>query len=49
MDSLYSTDIFLRYVAYIGITRSPLPQNNGNLPSHFFGVNEPIAILHHIY
>ena len=31
------------------ITRSPLPQNNGNLPSAYFGGNFPIAILENIY
>ena len=31
------------------ITRSPLPQNNGNLPLTLFGGNFPIVPLDHIY
>ena len=34
---------------YMGITRSPLPQNNGNLPLPFFGGNYPIFILDSVY
>ena len=30
---------------YIGFTRSPLPQNNGNLPLPFFGGNYSIFFL----
>ena len=29
----------------MGFTRSPLPQNNGNLPLPFFGGNYPIVLL----
>ena len=29
----------LKPVTWMGITRSPLPQNNGNLPIPFFGGN----------
>ena len=30
---------YVTFVPYVGITRSPLPQNNGNLPLPFFGGN----------
>ena len=33
----------------MGFTRSPLPQNNGNLPLPFFGGNDPIVLLDNIY
>ena len=33
----------------MGFTRSPLPQNNGNLPLPFFGGNCPIVLLNNIY
>ena len=33
----------------MGITRSTLPQNNGNLPLPFFGGNYPIVLLNNIY
>ena len=33
----------------MGINRSPLPQNNDNLPLLFFGVNYPIVIQDNIY
>ena len=33
----------------MGIIRSPLPQNNGNLPLPYFFVNYPIVILYDIY
>ena len=33
----------------MGITHSPLPQNNGNLSLTFFGGNYLIVILHIIY
>ena len=33
----------------MGITRPPLPKNNGNLPFPFFGVNYPIVLLDNIY
>ena len=33
----------------MGITRSTLPQNNGNLPLPFFGVNYPIFLLGDMY
>ena len=33
----------------MGFTRSPLPQNIGNLPLPFFGDNYPIVILDYIY
>ena len=33
----------------MGITRSTLPQNNGNLPLPFFGGNFPIVLLDNIY
>ena len=35
--------------AYIGITCSPLPQNNDNLPVPFFRGNCPIVLLCNIY
>ena len=34
---------------YMGITHSPLPQNNGNLPLPFFGGNYPIVLPHNFY
>ena len=42
-------DIIHYMWTYIGITCSSLPQNNGNLPSPFFGGNYPIFILDIIY
>ena len=33
----------------LGITRFPLPRNNGNLSLHFFWGNFPIVLLHNIY
>ena len=33
----------------MGITRSTLPRNNGNLPLPFFGGNYPIVLLNNIY
>ena len=36
-------------ITYMGINRSPLPQNNGNLPLPFFGDSHPIIILYQIY
>ena len=33
----------------MGFTRSPLPQNNGNLTLPFFGGNDPIVLLDNIY
>ena len=33
----------------MGITRSPLPQNYGNLPLPSFGGNYPIALLDNVY
>ena len=35
--------------AQIGITCSPLPLNNGNLPLPFFGGNYPIVLLNDTY
>ena len=37
------------FPAYMGITCSPLPQNNGNLPLPFCGGNYPIVLLYNIY
>ena len=34
---------------YKGITRSPLPPNNGNSPLPFFGDNHRIVLLDNIY
>ena len=36
-------------VVYMGVTRSPLPKNNGNLPLPFFGGNYSIVLLDNIY
>ena len=36
-------------VTYMGFTRSPLPQDIGNLPLPFFGGNYPIVLLNNIY
>ena len=33
----------------MGFTRSPLSQNNGNLPLPFFGGNYPNVLLDNIY
>ena len=33
----------------MGITRSTLPRNNGNLPLPFFGGNYPIVLLNNMY
>ena len=33
----------------MGITCSPLPKNNGNLPLPFFGGKYPIVLLDNIY
>ena len=35
--------------AYMGINRSPLPWNNGNITLPFFGGNFPIVLLDNIY
>ena len=36
-------------LAKMGITRSPLPQNNGNLTLTIFGGNYLIVLLNNIY
>ena len=37
------------HTAYMVMTHSPLPQNNGNLTLTFFGGNYPIVLLNNIY
>ena len=46
---LYLFDISLYLQPYMGITYSPLPHNNCNLPFFFFSGNCPIFILDNIY
>ena len=41
--------VITRYLPYMGFTRSPLPQNIGNLPLPFFGGNYPFVLLNNIY
>ena len=41
--------VALELRAYLVITRSTVPQNNGNLPLPFFGGNYPTVLLNNIY
>ena len=44
-----STQDYNNQRPYMEITRSPLPQNNSNLPLPFFCCNYPIFLLDNIY
>ena len=47
--NIYVQMVHLSTPAYMGIPRSPLPYNDGNLPLPFSGDNYPIVLLHAIY
>ena len=45
----FRNDISCLSSAYMGITCSPFPKNDGNLSLSFFGVNYPVIPLYNIY
>ena len=49
IPTLSASNSLCRPKAKMRFTRSPLPQNNGNLPLPFFGGNYPIVLLDNIY